>query len=341
MKLDISHWPFAPTFHTAAERTRTLWPGLLVCGMVALAATFIAEHHGGPQLLYALLIGLACNFLAGHDRVMPGVALCARTGLRCGVALLGARITLDQVARLGVTTALLMAATVVATIGCGLLLARLLRRPQEEGWVAGCSVGICGASAALAVAAALPQTRENERFTLLTVVGVTLLSTVAMVLYPLLLSVAGAAPQTAGIVIGGTIHDVAQVVAAGLILGPEAGDTATIVKLFRVALLVPIVATVALLYRGRAAASVGARVPAFPAFLLWFLCFVALTSAGAVTPAMSAVASDTSRWLLVAAIGAAGIKTNFAELLTLGWRPVLMLVCETVFIALTVVAWAW
>ncbi|MVT28074.1 putative sulfate exporter family transporter [Acidovorax citrulli] len=324
----------------AAARTLALWPGLLVCAVIALAATFIAEHHGGPQLLYALLIGLACNFLAGVPRVAAGVAFCARTGLRCGVALLGARITVGQVASLGAATGIGIACSVMATILFGVFLAAVMRRPREEGVISGCSVGICGASAALAVAAAPPHERERALHPCSPWSGVTLLSTLAMVLYPLLLSAVHASPRAAGIFLGGTIHDIAQVVAAGLILGPQAGETATIVKLFRVAMLVPIVATIALLYRGRPGAPVGSRIPAVPPFLLWFLFFVALTSLGVIGPATAAVADETSRWLLVAAIGAAGIKTHFSDLLQLSWRPVVLLLGETVFIALAVFAWS-
>lgn len=340
MKLYTNSFRARSTFGAKAQALLNLWPGFLVCGVVSLAATFISDHYGGPQLLYALLIGLACNFLSAFDRVMAGVAVFARTGLRCGVALLGARITIDQMASLGVGTALGVAGSVVATILFGVLLSKFMKRPQVEGLVSGCSVGICGASAALAVSAALPPTKENERFTLLAVVGVTLLSTIAMVLYPLILNLLGTSPRVSGVLLGGTIHDIAQVVAAGLILGPEAGEIATIVKLFRVALLVPIVAVIAVLYRDRTAASVGTRVPAFPAFLLWFLFLVALTSVGIVGPQSASIANDTSRWLLVAAIAAAGIKTNFADLMKLGWRPVVMLLGETVFIAVAVFAWA-
>ena len=340
MKLDTSAIRGRFGLPISASALSELWPGLLVCSIVALAATFVSDHHGGPQLLYALLIGLACNFLAGHERVAPGVTVCARTGLRCGVALLGARITFDQVASLGIGTGIGVAGSVLATIIFGVLLAKVMKRPQEEGLVSGCSVGICGASAALAVAAALPSTKENERFTLLAVVGVTLLSTMALVLYPLILTALHVTPKTAGVLLGGTIHDIAQVVAAGLIIGPEAGETATIVKLFRVALLVPIVAVIAFVYRNRTASSMGSRVPAFPPFLLWFLFFVVLTSVGIIGPRSAAIANDASRWLLVAAIGAAGIKTNFADLMKLGWQPVVMLVSETIFIAIVVLAWA-
>lgn len=82
-------------------RARTLRNGLLLCGVIALAATFVTEHYGGPQLLYALLIGLAFHFLSRDDRVRPGLNFCGRTLLRTGVALLGLRITFAQVAALG------------------------------------------------------------------------------------------------------------------------------------------------------------------------------------------------------------------------------------------------
>lgn len=315
-------------------------PGVLVCAVIALAATFLAEHHGGPQLLYALLLGLAMHFLAANERLAPGLAFCSRTALRLGVALLGARITLHQVAGLGLATAAGVIAAVALTITAGLLLARMLGRATEEGVVSGCAVGICGASAALAVSAVLPPSRENERFTLLTVVGVTMLSTVAMIIYPLGLAQLGLGPRESGIVLGGTIHDVAQVVAAGMIMGPQAADTAAIVKLFRVALLAPIVFAIALAYRRRIppATDGRARPPLLPGFLIGFAVLVALSSAGWVSPAAADLAGSSSKWLLMLAIAAAGIRTHLADLATLGWIPVLMLVSETALIAVLTLA---
>ena len=310
----------------------------MVCVVIALAATFLSEHYGGPQLLYALLIGLAFHFLNVSAGVKPGVDFCGRVLLRIGVALLGARITVGQVARLGIETALVIVAAVALTIGFGLLLARWLRRPREEGLLSGGAVAICGASAALAITSVLPQTKENERFTLLAVVGVTVLSTLSMVLYPFVLKAMGLPVAQAGIFLGGTIHDVAQVVAAGMILGPEVGDTATVVKLFRVMLLMPVVLLISISYRNHPAMQAAdqaaeVEVPLVPRFLLAFIVLMLLASIGMVTPELSRFAGDASRWLLVTAIAAAGIKTSFEDLLKLGWQPVAMLVGETVFIA--------
>ena len=322
--LSMAAWP---------AQVASVWPGVSVCMLAALAASFVSEHHGGPALLYALLMGLALNFLSDHPSLGAGVSFCARTALRCGVALLGARITLSQVAGIGAATAAVIACALVATIGLGLLLAHLLKQPRDHGVLSGCSVAICGASAALAVAAVLPATRENERFTLLTVVGVTLLSTIAMVLYPLVLQWLGLSAGEAGIFIGGTIHDVAQVVAAGTLLGPEATDAAVITKLYRVALLAPVVLVLSVLLRTQRGPAVGRSVPLLPGFMVAFIALVLIGSLGWVSPQVSDTASAASRWLLIVAIAAVGVKTRLQDLAQLGWRPLLMLVCETVFIA--------
>lgn len=313
-------------------------PGVLVCLVIALAATFISEHYGGPQLLYALLIGLAFHFLSRDPQAAPGINFCGRTVLRVGVALLGARITFAQVAALGVQTAVLLVLAVLLTILLGVLLARWLGSTREQGLLTGGAVAICGASAALAISSVLPQTRENERFTLLAVVGVTVLSTTAMVVYPFTLNLIGLVPVQAGIVLGGSIHDVAQVVAAGMMLGPQAGDVATLVKLFRVMLLMPVVLVIAVLYRHHPAVKTpDTEVPLVPGFLLAFVVLVMLSSVGTINPAVAQEAGDASRWMLVTAIAAAGVKTSFEDLLKLGWKPVAMLLGETVFIVSFVV----
>jgi len=309
-------------------------PGIMVCLVISLAATFISEHYSGPQLLYALFIGLSFHFLMSHGQIKKGVDFCARTLLRCGVALLGARITFVQVSDLGWSTAIVVVVAMGLTIAIGLFLARFYGKSSSEGLISGGSVAICGASAAMAIASVLPQTKENERFTLLVVVGVTVLSTIAMVIYPFALDLMKLNAQVSGIFIGATIHDVAQVVAAGMLLGPEAGDTATIVKLFRVILLMPIVVLIVIVSRNQKNTNLPEKQqPLVPTFLVFFVVFVLLSSMGIIPTYASNFATETSRSLLVIAIVAAGIKTSFEDLLKLGWQPVVMLVTETLFIA--------
>ena len=311
---------------------QALLPGALTVLTIALAATFISEHYGGPQLLYALFFGMAFNFLAEEPRTKPGIDFASRPMLRFGVALLGARITIAQLTALGAGPVVLVVVGVAATIGFGAWLGRRLERSTTEGLLTGGAVAICGASAALALSAVLPKNADNQRFTLLTVVGVTALSTLAMILYPALARTLGLDSSAAGIFLGGTIHDVAQVVGAGFMISPEAADTATVVKLLRVALLVPAVLAFSLMYRGEQT-SAFTRPPLLPSFLVAFMVLVAANSLGIIPKEVASTLGLVSRWCLVAAISALGVKTSFQQLAGLGWRPVALMVAETAFLA--------
>lgn len=311
-------------------------PGVVAAAAIALVASFLAGRYRGPQLLFALLLGMAFHYAAEKPRFRPGLQFASKTVLRLGVALLGARIGLEQILALGAAPAAIVATSVAATIAVGWAIARLLRRPDAEGLLTGGAVAICGASAALALSAVLPQGADHKRFTLLTVVGVTTLSTVAMIVYPALVELLGLDPREAAIFLGGSIHDVAQVVGAGLMVSPEVGDGATLVKLLRVALLVPVVVVFTQVYRAEAGATSAGRPPLLPGFLIAFVVLVALNSAGAVPAPLARGLGEASRWCLVIAISALGVQTSFAQLAELGWRPVAMMVAETVFIAAAV-----
>ena len=173
----------------------------------------------------------------------------------------------------------------------------------------------------------------------MTVVAVTTLSTIAMVVYPLLAAAVGLDPHTTGIFLGATIHDVAQVVGAGYSVSNEAGDTATIVKLFRVALLLPVVLVISfLLQRSGAAAADGRRPPLLPLFLVGFATLVLVNSLGGLPVAVATVLQEASRWCLVLAIAALGTRTSLGDLARVGWRPVAIIVGETLFVGLLVLA---
>jgi uncharacterized integral membrane protein (TIGR00698 family) len=304
---------------------------VLTALVIALAATFVAEHYGGPQFLYALFFGIAFNFLAANPTTRPGVEFSARAILRIGVALLGVRITFEQIASLGLAPIAMVIVAVLATIAFGAWLARMMGRPLAEGLLTGGAVAICGASAALALSAVLPRSERSSQFTLLTVVGVTLLSTVAMIVYPVLARLAHFDDGAAGIFLGGTIHDVAQVVGAGYIISPQAGDNATFVKLLRVAMLLPVVLGFSLVFHARAKGA--ARQPLVPWFLIAFAALVVASSFGLLPSQAVSSISSVSRWCLVTAIAALGVKTSFAEFASLGWRPVALLIGETLFLA--------
>ncbi len=308
-----------------------VWPGVLTAITIAMAATFVSEHQGGPQLLYALFFGMAFNFAANGEKVKAGIEFASRQILRFGVALLGARITAEQISGLGAVPIMMVIGGVVLTILFGALVGRLLGRPKTEGLLTGGAVAICGASAALAISAVMPKNEENQRFTLFTVVGVTTLSTVAMIAYPAIARALDLDQGAAAVFLGGTIHDVAQVVAAGYMISPEVGDGATFVKLLRVAMLLPVVLVFSLVFRTRGEG--GARPPVLPGFLIGFAVLVVINSLGIIPKPVTDAASHLSRWCLVVAIAALGVKTSLQQLASLGWRPVLMLAVDTVFLA--------
>ena len=326
------------------RQLRRLSPGLVVALIVALAATFVSEHYGGPKFLYALLMGMALHFLSEDARCGPGIEFAARQLVRLGVALLGARIAFGDVQALGGAGVAWLAAAVALTIGFGVALARALGLPARFGLISGGATGICGISAALAISSALPRDGRTEQQTLMTAIGVAALSTAAMVLYPLVAQALQLDARLAGLFLGGAIHDVAQVVGAGAILSPEVAQSATLVKMFRVAMLVPVVLCVALAFRApaHAAGQPRPRGPALlPGFLLAFIALVVANSLGAIPAPLQSAAAGVSAWALVVAIAALGVKTSFEKIVRLGWRPIALLVSETLFIALFMLLAVW
>ncbi|MDX9860089.1 MAG: putative sulfate exporter family transporter [Rhodospirillales bacterium] len=320
------------------RRWRRYFPGMVVALTVAAAARFLSDHYGAPQMLFALLLGLAFHFLAEDRRCVPGIEFTASRVLRVGVALLGLRITVEQVAGLGLTVVGWVGAGVVLTIVFGWAVARLFGRGGAFGILTGGAVGICGASAAMAISAVLPRHPLHERNTIFAVIAVTTLSTIAMVVYPILCAALGLDDHSAGIFLGGTIHDVAQVVGAGYGISNEAGDVSTVTKLFRVAMLVPVVFGLSLVYGRKQGA---ASRPPLPLFVVAFCLLVAANSFGLVPAAPQAFLTELSRWCLVAAIAALGVKTSLKALMTVGAVPVSLMVAETVFIAAWVLAGAF
>ena len=316
---------------------KSLVPGLLVAALVAMAAAFLGGHYKGSMLLFALLLGLALHFLSEDQRCAAGIQFASSTVLRIGVALLGLRLTIDHVVTLGWQTVLALMVSVGLTIALGLLLARLFKVGSNLGVLIGGATAICGASAALAISSVLPKSASLERDTALTVVGVTTLSTMAMVVYPIITQWLGFDSVMAGQFIGATIHDVAQVVGAGYSLSQSAGDAATITKLMRVAFLMPVLVVISLVVRAHMAKSIGAertvKTPLLPWFAVVFLVLMLINSTGWVPSLIQAAASDVSQAFLVLAIAGVGLKTSLQEVTQLGWRPVAMIFLVTLGLA--------
>lgn len=324
---------------------KQLLPGITLSLTLAIAASFLAEHYAAPVMLFAILLGMGFHFLMADNSCRAGVEFCAKRLLQIGVALLGMRVTLAQISSLGLKPIVFVLFSVIATIACAVLIAKFLNKrahiSQQKsahevlliGILTGGAVAICGASAALAISLTLPHYKNAERDTLFTVISVTVLSTVAMIFYPILFQAFGFDDVTSGVLIGMTIHDVAQVVGAGFAVSNEAGEIATYVKLLRVILL-PVVVIALLIYFNNnqriADNKVGNKT--FPWFAVGFVLLLLINSTGVIPTTIETAVNDLSHWLLVTAIAALGVKTSLKKIMDCGLNQTLLVIGETVFL---------
>ncbi len=310
----------------------TLAPGIFLSALVAaigyIAAPFVAKAAPIPNMVIALVVGIALNPLAARPAVQPGMNFCVKTLLRWAVALLGLRVGLGEIAALGLQTALLIVIAMAATVVSGFAFAHWYGRSAGFGALVGVGTAVCGASATLATSTVVPEYKGKQADIAFVVVAVNALATLAMLVYPPLCIVLGFDAQMTGVMLGGTIHDVAQVVGAGYAVSEPVGNTAVIVKLFRVFLLLPVVLSVGWYFTRMGIRHGEARVP-MPVFAIVFLLLCVLNSAMPLAPSWMPVYApaksllvEISTWGLLLAIGALGLGTSVKTIIGLGWRHI-------------------
>ena len=310
---------------SASLGVRAYLPGLLLTGVASLAAAYLAEHYGAPIMLMGLLLGLAFNFANADARLHPGLGFASKTLLRWGIVLVGLQVTFAQIASLGWVAFVAIAAMVAVVTLSGTVAARTIGRGAAFGTLAGGAVAICGASAALALATVLGDKRASQAQLTLVLVAVSAASALAMSLYPVLAHTLHLTDRQAGFLMGASIHDVAQALGAGYSYSPEAGATATVVKLTRVALLAPALAVVSYAYRTDARTG-GVGVPWF---VLGFLALCAAHSLLTIPIEILAGAKPTATALLLLAVTATGIRSPMNLLLEQGWRASVPVIVAT------------
>lgn len=320
-----------------------LFPGVIVVAMASAAATWFSEHYAMPVILAGLLIGLALNFVSAELKVHPGLDFCGTSCLRWGIVLLGTQVTAMQIGSLGVLAFVGLIGIMALVIGSGLLGAYLGGQSRYSGWLAGGATAICGASAALAIYAVIGRERLNQSQFTLTLVGVALASAIAMSFYPLIAAWLDFTDRQAGFLMGAAVHDVAQALGGGYSFSESAGETATIVKLSRVALLAPAVALI-----GLAVGSSGSQPKSLlaklklPWFILAFFAAVAINSLVAAPTWIAEYGLIASKAMLLFAVTATAMRSRLDLLLGQGWKALLpvMLATLTAFAGAAAFAWA-
>lgn len=311
--------------------------GVIICALGAIASYWFSEHFGIPAMVMAILLGLALNFLIDDQTISPGVDWSAKDFLKFGVALLGLRIAFGDIIAGGIMGPIIVVIAMLTTFLSAELLSRTLGLSKAFGRLSAGSVSICGVSAAIAVSAVLPKRKGADEELAVVITSVTALSTIAMILYPIFASYVGFDETAAGVFIGGSIHDVAQVVGAGYSMSDETGDTATFTKLMRVALLLPVVIIIGTLSRGEAVAE-GTKPPLLPPFLIGFILLAGVNSLGIVPSVVSEFGTQISKAILVMSIFAVGVKSRIREIIKVGPKPFLLIFSETAIIGTMVAA---
>jgi uncharacterized integral membrane protein (TIGR00698 family) len=293
-------------------------PGLTVA--LALAVGAIAIGRALPAvspLILAILLGLAAgNLSPASFRLEPGYQFAARNLLRLAVVLLGARLSFADLTAIGGPGLAVVALTVVATFFGAQLLGRLLGVGRDLSLLIGTGYAICGVSAVAAMNGVIDAEEEEVTYA----IGlVTLAGSLSILVLPLIGRALGMDPVAFGTWTGGAVHDVAQTIAAASAFPTPALETATVVKLTRVALLAPLVVAVTL-WRGDRRRS-SSPPPLVPLFVLGFLALVALRSSELMSSSAIGAIRVVEVWAFTIAMVGVGAGVKFGRLRLLGGRP--------------------
>ena len=310
-------------------------PGLLVCILAGILAAYISETTMIPVMLLAIIIGLLLHVLNSVSILKDGINWSSRSLLYAGVALMGLRIDLTDLSQIGFMAPLFVILTLITTLLVGYAVARALGQSKDFSILMSGAVGICGVSAAAAICSALEDNPLRDAQLAITVAGITVLSTLAMLLYPFISNALHLNILESGIFMGGGIHNVSQAVGAGYAVSNEAGDLAVIFKLIRVSMLLPVIIIISLVW-GKGSSTpypnVRSKLKAStPPFLIVF-CLLALLSCLNIIPDLAKNAGNISaHWALIISLVAIGIKTDTRLVMKVGAKPLTIMTLTTAF----------
>lgn len=315
-------------------RWKSLAPGLLVSAMAAAAAMAIsALWPGASTLLIAIVFGvLLRNLLPVPQSLQAGFDFAAKTLLRAGVVLLGYQLLVADVLSLGVGMILVVVCIVGMGIAGTMLVGRWLGVSPTQRLLIGCGFSICGAAAVAAVDGVIETKERREVMT--AVALVVIFGTLMIPALPAAALILGLSDYQAGLWAGGSIHEVAQVVAAGGTIGGAALGVAVIVKLARVLMLAPVMAVVSVRQRRSAGQSETRRKPPImPLFVFSFILMMGLRATGWLPEAALDLSKSGESFLLAAAMFALGAGVHVKSLLSVGMKPFILATISTVWVA--------
>ena len=326
-----------PTPSKSLERGRSLAPGLsLVIAATALSMLVNTLLPAVSPLLIAILAGaiLANTALVRigprAEALDAGLAFSAKRLLRVGVALLGLQLVLSDIVSLGAPMLVVIVCIVAGGIFGTILIGRLMKMRSAQVLLIACGFSICGAAA---VAGVEGVTDSDEEDVVTAVALVVIFGTLMIPAIPLLGQLLGMEPELNGMWAGGSIHEIAQVVAAGGIIGGGALAVAVIVKLARVLLLAPIVAILSIRQRRSGNVKPDEKRPAIvPLFIIGFLVMIVLRSTLDLPEGLIHAGSLAQTALLSAAMFGLGCGVKIRNLIRVGARPFILAAASTILV---------
>lgn len=309
-----------------------LVPGVALCALGATVALIAGQFTSAVSpLLIAIVAGaVLANTVSLPAKFQPGLAFSAKRLLRVGIALLGLQLMFSDIVGLGWGVIAVVVAIVFLGIAGTMYAGKLLGLSWSQRILIACGFSICGA-AAVAAADGVVNAREEE---LLTAVAlVVIFGTLMIPTIPLLADAFGMNEIEAGMWAGGSIHEVAQVVAAGSALGATALGVATVVKLARVLMLAPVMAFLSIRQRTMVDNTATKRPPLIPLFVVAFIGCMGLRSTGMLPNELLGLAKTVQTALLAAAMFALGLGVRLSVIRGVGARPFVLAAISTVWVA--------
>ena len=317
---------------------RDLLPGLGLVVMIALIATLIQRVTGVAALsplMLAMVLGIIVRNSAGIGaRAVPGIKFSLRRILRGAIILLGFQLTLAQLADVGLSGFLAVAATLVASFvfitRAGIWLGVEPRLTQ----LIAAGTSVCGASAVVATNTVTRGTDEDVAYA---IACVTVFGSLSMLAFPLIGPAIGLDASQFGLWVGASVHEVAQVTGAAFQGGLEAGQSGTVAKLARVILLAPLILTLGAMARRRGAKDAAGQ-PQTPWFVIGFVAMVVLNSIWPVSGTAKEVIVTATAFMLTIALAAMGLETDIRKLRAKGVRPLALGALGWIFISVFALA---
>ncbi|MED0676568.1 YeiH family protein [Aneurinibacillus thermoaerophilus] len=315
---------------TSPEKKGTVLPFLLGIGLTLLIAVVAKYVAMLPllsiigQLVIAILLGMLWrSTLPVPERAHSGITFSSKKLLRWGIILLGMRLNLSDIIASGPKVFTIAAADIAFALLVVYWLTRLFNVDRKLGMLTACGTAICGAAAVAAVA---PQVKADEKETAVGVAIIAVLGTLFTLAYTLLYPVLGLTEKGFGVFSGATLHEIAHVIAAAAPGGQAAMDIAIIVKLTRVALLVPVAILIGWWFQRHAAKQAGQNGDKrtslqIPWFILGFLLMSGVNTLG-IIPENVAAQIVTAAYLLIAmAMAGLGLNIEASAFKKMGARP--------------------